>query len=112
MRLAWISIGATLTIACAEQIPERIVLLPAAEDVAIATEPPGSDGYRLVGQVEGQAAANDLDTATQSAKNDLRNKAAALGATLVTIDQDLGQGLMLESKTKVTMTGRAYKPVD
>jgi hypothetical protein len=97
---------------CADQIPEHIVLLPAAEEVYIATEPPSSDGYKMVGQVIGQAAAGDTDAATDAAKNDLRNKAANLGASLVTIDQDEGEPVLLEGKTKVTLTGRAYKSVD
>jgi hypothetical protein len=97
---------------CTDQIPEHVVLIPSAEDVYIATEPPGSDGYKMVGQVTGQAAANDLDAATEAAKNDLRNKAATLGASLVTIDEDTGEPVLLEGKTKVTLVGRAYKSVD
>ena len=98
--------------ACTEQIPEHIVLQPAAEDVYIATEPPGSDGYKMVGEVTGVAAAGDLDSATDAAKNDLRNKAATLGASLVTIDQNTGEPVLLYGKTKVTLVGRAYKSVD
>jgi hypothetical protein len=101
-----------LPVGCADQIPDHIVLQPAAEDVYIATEPPGSDGYKMVGEVTGQAEAIDPDVATDAARNDLRNKAASLGAALVTIDRDTGEPVLLYGKTKVTLVGRAYKSVD
>lgn len=98
--------------ACAEQIPDHIELEPIGESVEFATEPPNAGAYKLVGQVTGQAAANDLDSAQQAAKNDLRNKAAALGASLVTIDENLGEQMLLQNKTKVRVVGRAYKSTD
>jgi hypothetical protein len=97
---------------CADQIPDHVVLQPAAEDVYIAIDPPSPDGYKLVGEVTGQAEAGDPDVATDAARNDLRNKAASLGASLVTIDRDLGEPVLLYGKTKVTLVGRAYKSVD
>ena len=97
---------------CAEPLPEHVVLQPPAETVAFAMEPPSPDTYKLLGIVTGEAAANDLDVAQQAARNDLRNKAAAIGASLVTIDEDLGEPLPLRDKTKVKLVGRAYKSVD
>jgi Domain of unknown function (DUF4156) len=99
-------------LACAEQIPDHVELLPQGENVEFALEPPGPGAYKLVGEVSGLAAANDPDVAQQAAKNDLRNKAAALGATLVTVDLNLGEPMPLQDKTKVKVTGRAYKSVD
>jgi hypothetical protein len=110
-RLAIFTLSAALY-ACAEQIPDHVELLPQAENVEFALEPPSPNAYKLVGEVSGQAAANDPETATQAAKNDLRNKAAALGASLVTIDVNLGEPMPLQEKTKVKVVGRAYKPVD
>jgi hypothetical protein len=98
--------------ACAEQFPEHVDLQPAAEDVDFAMEPPSKNTFTLIGKVTGIAAANDLDTAQTAARNDLRNKAAALGASLVTIDENVGEGLPLQDKTKVKLVGRAYKAVD
>jgi len=98
--------------ACAEQLPEHVVLQPGAENVEIAVEPPSSNSYQLVGTVTGEAAANDLDSAQAAAKNDLRNKAAALGATLVTIDENTGKPMPLQDRTRVKLVGRAYKSVD
>jgi hypothetical protein len=93
-------------------LPAHVELLPAGASVEIAVEQPGVDGYALVGTVTGIAAANDLDTATEAARNDLRNNAAALGASLVTIDEDTGKALLLENKTKVKLVGRAYKSIE
>ena len=102
----------TALFACAEQIPDHIELGPPGENVEFAAEPPSAGAFTLVGRVTGQAAAKDPDSAQQAAKNDLRNKAAALGASLVTIDEDLGEPMLLQEKTKVRLVGRAYKSVD
>ncbi len=97
---------------CAHELPDHVVLQPAAENVEIAMEPPSQNTFALVGQVTGVAAANNPDAAQQAAKNDLRNKAAALGATLVTIDEDTGEPMLLQDRTKVKLVGRAYKSVE
>jgi hypothetical protein len=110
------SIGGLLvlcsTLACGGGLPEHVALQPGAETVEIAMEPPSPSTFALVGQVTGSAAANDEQIAQQSAKNDLRNKAAAMGATLVTIDEDTGEAIPLQDKTKVKLVGRAYKSVE
>jgi hypothetical protein len=99
-------------VGCLEQLPERIELQPAAESVDFAMEPPSPRTFTLVGQVTGLAAATDPDVAQEAAKNDLRNHAAALGASLVTIDSDEGEAMPFQDKTKVKLVGRAYKSVD
>lgn len=112
MRRAAFFILPGLLFACAEQIPDHIELQPPGENVEFAAEPPSTGAFTLLGRVTGQAAAKDPDSAQQAAKNDLRNKAAAMGASLVTIDEDLGEPLLLQDKTKVRLVGRAYKSVD
>src|SRR5579863_6134967 len=99
-------------LACAEQIPDHVELLPQGDEVEFALEPPSPRAYKLLGEVSGMAAANDPEVAQTAAKNDLRNKAAALGATLVTIDLNLGEPMPLQDRTKVRVVGRAYKSVD
>jgi hypothetical protein len=107
--LASLVVGAA---SCQSQLPDHVVLQPGAETVEIAMEPPSTSTFALVGQVTGSAAANDASIAQQAAKNDLRNKAAALGASLVTIDEDTGEAIPLQDKTKVKLVGRAYKSVE
>ena len=106
------SLSFLLLVGCAEQIPDHVALQPPGENVEFATEPPSSNTFKLVGEVSGQGAAKDPDEAQQAARNDLRNKAAALGASLVTIDVDLGEPVFLQDKTKVKLVGRAYKSLD
>jgi hypothetical protein len=101
-----------LLLSCAETLPERVVLQPGAENVEFAVDTPSASGYQLVGQVTGEAAANDLEAAQQAAKNDIRNRAAALGAFLVTIDDSIGEPMPLRDKTHVKLVGRAFKSLD
>jgi len=103
---------AALVLSCAQALPEHVPLEPGAENVEFAMEPPSPNTYKLIGEVRAAAAANDPDKAQTAAKNQLRNKAAAMGASLVTIDQDVGEPMLLQDKTKVELVGRAYKSVD
>jgi hypothetical protein len=106
------TLGLALLIGCMEQLPEHIELAPSGEAVDFVYEAPSSNSYRVVGEVRGIAQGADAEVAEEAAKNDLRNKAGALGATLVSIDEHLGEPMLLVGKTKVTLLGRAYKPVD
>lgn len=99
-------------LACADQLPEHVALQPAAEDVDFAMEPPSPGSFMLIGKVTGMAAANDIEEAQTAARNDLRNKAAALGASLVTVDENVGEALPLQDKTKIKLVGRAYRAID
>jgi hypothetical protein len=108
----WPFLGFALLAGCVDQVPEHVELVPAAEDVDFVYEPPSPHAYKNVGDVKGVAAGVDIDSAREAARNDLRNKAAALGATIVTIDQNLGEPVLLLNKTKVTLMGRAFKAVD
>jgi hypothetical protein len=110
-RLALAPLAALLVGACAE-VPERVVLQPAAENVDIAPDAPSETAYKLLGKVESEAAATRLEDAETAARNDLRNKAAALGATVVSIDRDLGSPVPLSDKVRVKLVGRAYKPLE
>jgi hypothetical protein len=97
---------------CGAALPEHVALQPAAQDVDIAFETPSQNAYKDVGKISGEGAGKELDEAQTAARNDLRNKAAALGASLVTIDQETGEGVLLQGKTLVTLVGHAYKSVD
>jgi hypothetical protein len=110
--IRWHAVLFTGLLACAGQLPEKVDLLPQGENVEVAYETPSPNSYRFLGEVTGIDSSNDLEEAQESAKNDLRNKAAALGAVLVTIDQNTGEAVLLLNKTKVKLVGRAYKPVD
>jgi hypothetical protein len=112
MKYLALFLALTPFVACAEQIPDHVELAAQAENVEFAVDPPSPRTFTLVGEVTGQAAANDPDTAQQAARNDLRNRAAAMGASLVTIDVNVGEPMLLQERTKVKLVGRAYKSVD
>jgi hypothetical protein len=103
---------ATLFLVACVEAPDHVALEPGAENVEFATEPPSANAYKLLGRVTSETAAKDLDVAEQAARNDLRNKAAKLGGTLVTIDQDLGAPIPLADKVKVTLVGRVYRALE
>ncbi len=103
--------ASALASACAA-LPDHVELTPQAENVEFAYEPPGAGAYQEVGKVTGMAQGTDTEATTEAAKNDLRNKAAALGATVVTIDQNQGEAVPLTNTLRVKLVGRAYKPVD
>lgn len=98
--------------ACVTEASGPVPLLPQAEHVEFAMDTPSKDAYALVGELRGEASDKDPDAARAFARNDLRNKAAALGATFVTADEETGERLFMQNKTKAVVRGRAYKPVD
>src|SRR5580692_626579 len=112
--MKWLAVLAFLAvpISCAEDLPDHVALIPGAENVEFAVEPPSKNGYTMIGEVIGVAAANDPDAAEFAARNDLRNKAAELGATLVTVDDSIGEAMPLRDKVKVKVYGRAFKALD
>ncbi len=97
---------------CSPGLPDHVALSPEAENVEFAYEAPGPDAYKEVGKVTGIAQGTDTEATTAAAKNDLRNKAAALGATVVTMDQNIGEAVPLTNQVRVKVSGRAFKPVD
>jgi hypothetical protein len=105
-------LGFALLAGCVDQIPEHVELVQAGSEVEIVYDTPSEHAYKMVGSVRGIAEGPDAESATEAARNDLRNKAAALGATLVTVDENMGEPVLLLGKTKVTLFGRAFKAVD
>jgi hypothetical protein len=105
-------VGLVGLVGCADLTPDHVDLVPAGEAVDFVYETPSPSAYKMVGEVKSAAEGVDAEAAEEAARNDLRNKAGALGATLVSIDQKLGEPVLLRSKTKVTLVGRAFKALD
>jgi hypothetical protein len=99
-------------LAACEKVQENVVLSPQGEQVEFAMETPSDTVYAMVGQVNAEGAGATIDDAETSARNDVRNKAAALGATLVVIDEDFGSDILYQNKKKVSIAGRAFKQKD
>jgi hypothetical protein len=105
-------LGLMMLAGCADVLPDHVELVPSGEEVDFAYETPSPAAYKMVGEVKGVAEAVDSEAAEAAARNDLRNKAGALGATLVSVDENLGEAVPLLGKTKVTLVGRAFRAVD
>ena len=87
-------------LACAEQIPDHVELLPQGERTSSSlAEPPSLNTFKLSGRSDRPGGEQRPGRIQQAAKNDLRNK-AALGASLVTIDADFGELMPLRDKTR------------
>jgi hypothetical protein len=95
--------------ACGPAMPENVVLKADAQNVEFATETPSPDAYSLVGTITSDTAGKEIDDAILSAKNDLRNKAAAMGATLVIVDETVPDKDFVREKRIVHLKGRAFK---
>lgn len=87
---------------------QQIALSPAGARVELVKADPGP-GFQFIADVVGSAK-GDVDVATISARNDLRNKAAEMGATLVVLDSMSTQNAMdYTGRNQVVVTGRAYR---
>jgi hypothetical protein len=73
------------------------------------SEPP-RDQYELRGDVTGTAKSGDIAEATRNARNDLRNNAGAMGASVVTIDTNaVANAQDWTGRNQVALTGRAFR---
>jgi hypothetical protein len=98
--------------ACAGAMDSRVVLNPAAANVQIVTGAP--TGCQPLGDVVGSARVEGNPAeANQQARNDIRNKAALLGATHVEIQTNTsGKAAgMWAPSTEVTLAGVAHRCV-
>jgi len=112
MRVGWL-LACAATMGCARfGVGGPVDLTSQGTSIEIVVEAPSVSSHTLVAVIHAQATGSDLDAATAFAKNDLRNKAAALGASLVTIDETKAEPVHLQNMTTVQLVGRAYKPVD
>ncbi|HET7499725.1 MAG TPA: DUF4156 domain-containing protein [Kofleriaceae bacterium] len=95
---------------CAGFREKRVALRPEASHVELMTGRP--DGCQALGDVIGSATVEgDKEQAIQEARNDVRNKAAALGAThieLQTTSNERKSG-MWHAQYEITLSGVAYR---
>jgi hypothetical protein len=113
MRRRYLLSGFALTslASCVELPPDRVPLLPQAETVELLAEIPNLDVYESYGFVSSEASGHGSSEATVNARNGLRNKAAALRATFVSIDEASATSAWdFSGKTVVTLKGHVYRP--
>jgi hypothetical protein len=109
--LAGLVLGATSTAGCSINLPEKVALAPNAGNVEILNEPPNKEVYEAVGEVSAQVIGREVTDALGSAFNQLRNQAAAKGATFVAVEDVTSRAAWdFSGRTIVTIVGTAYRP--
>ena len=95
---------------CTISLPEKVVLRPEAGNVEVINEPPNSEIYESAGEVNAQVIGRETQDALRQAFNELRNKAAAKGATFVAVDDVTSRAAWdFSGRTIVTLVGTAYR---
>lgn len=102
-------VAAALAAGCAQEPKTPASLSPEGAEVAVAMDTPSPRLSRPVGKIRVSAAARGLSNAEQAAQWELRNRAAKMGATLVKIDDDIGEVVLLSDETRVTLSATAYR---
>jgi hypothetical protein len=95
---------------CAGSLDKRVVLRPEAARVELVAG--GIEGCQSLGDVIGSASVEgDEQQATLEARNDVRNRAASLGATHVALQTNSGErkGGMWQARYQITLAGVAYR---
>lgn len=111
-RSRWLALVLALAGAsgCADALPTKIVLSPEAANVEVVNEPPNEQIYESAGEVNAQVVGRETQDALRYAMNELRNKAAAKGATFVAVDDVTSRAAWdFSGRTVVTLVGTAYR---
>ena len=96
---------------CIDQFPEKVNLKPEAATVEVVTDPPNPDVYEPVGEVASQTMGREVGEAFRQAFNELRNSAAAKGASFVAVEEVQSRAAWdFSGRTVVTLVGTAYRP--
>ncbi len=96
---------------CTVSLPEKIVLTPGADNVEVINEPPNREIYESAGDVTAQVVGHETQDALRQALNQLRNKAAAKGATFIAVEEVSSRAAWdFSGRTIVTLVGTAYRP--
>jgi|GEM_PF-2269775 len=95
---------------CAETLPDKVVLKPDAANVEIIADPPNAEIYEPAGEVNAQIIGREVQEAFRQAFNELRNQAAAKGATFVAVDDVTSRAAWdFSGRTIVSVVGTAYR---
>lgn len=105
-----VALGGIAASGCKDTLPTKIALEPGASNVEVLSEPPNTETYEPAGEVSAHVIGTETQNALGQAMNELRNKAAAKGATFVAVDEVSAHAAWdFSGRTIVTITGTAYK---
>jgi hypothetical protein len=92
------------TAGCAMTLPEKVPLNAEAANVEVLSEPPNLETYEPAGEVTAHVMGRETENVLRQGMNQLRNQAAAKGATFVAVDDDSGCDL-------APVRAHAYEPL-
>ena len=96
---------------CVDSLPDKINLVPEAQNVEVVTDPPNPEVYEAVGEVAAQVIGREVGEAFRQAFNELRNQAAKKGATFVAVEEVQSRAAWdFSGRTVVSLVGTAYRP--
>ncbi len=96
---------------CESTLPEKVALVPGANNVEVVSDPPNPETYEPVGEVSAQVLGREVGDSLRQAANELRNQGAKKGATFVSIDEVSSRPAWdFSGRVVVTIAGTAYKP--
>jgi hypothetical protein len=95
---------------CWDLPPSSAPLTAEAEDVEILTETPNLDIYESFGDVTADAIGKGSEEAASIARHILRNRAAAMHARFVSVDDAIASFAWdFSGRTIITLRGRAFR---
>lgn len=107
LALALAGIGAS---GCADTLPTKVALSAGASNVEVLSEPPNEETYEPAGAVSAHVIGRETQDALRQAMNELRNQAAAKGATFVAVDDVTSSAAWdFSGRTVVSIVGTAYR---
>jgi hypothetical protein len=103
-------LGAASNVGCIDAFPDKIALKAEAANVEIVTDPPNPEVYEPAGEVATQVIGREVGEAFRQAFNELRNQAAAKGASFVHVEEVSSRAAWdFSGRTVVSIIGTAYR---
>lgn len=91
---------------------QEVALKPEAARIEIIKGELDRNEFEYLGDVSGTSKSKDIEAGNEHARNDLRNKAAAMGAEVVILDTNTAANAMdWTGRTQIVLTGRAFRRV-
>ncbi len=110
LAFALLAFGCAPLAGCVDAFPDKVLLKPEAANVEIVTDPPNPEVYEPAGEVATQIIGREVGEAFRQAFNELRNQAAAKGASFVHVEEVSSRAAWdFSGRTVVSIVGTAYR---
>lgn len=103
----------SLFLGCIGTASQIITVKTEAMSIELVKSEPDRTKYKFIGDIQGEALSGDVGVSTLNARNDIKNKAYALGADIVVLDSLAAENTMdYTGRSRVYLTGRAFKLIN